>query len=280
MDPRFDRKPSDEIAESTDFHQLDPRNQKEGDTMNFIETLKNLGGVKPCPTTEWVGEGDIKTARVCRICHGTGTVLDLAPLLAKPDKLRDCVNEFLLKIKEKAECPKCGGLKKEMTIDGPLPCMQCNGAGYLYVYPVTPYVIGPQRAGNLVYEVARQLGGTAVVAEEVIEVQSISADAGCEPPEDNEVVVYNDTFAGDHCFRQLTKYRLSLPIPDNAMVLFVTDRVDNQEMLSCTRTLYEGDGAPEFGWARKILPYVLALVSTEDTVDSKWKVISMHKESK
>ena len=71
--------------------------------MSFIETLRSIGGVKPCPdccnedgTARFpcgVGKyiNRVNESRECASCHGTGQIIDLAPLLAKPSYLEDTV---------------------------------------------------------------------------------------------------------------------------------------------------------------------------------------------
>jgi hypothetical protein len=210
--------------------------------VDFIETLKSLGGVKPCLICG--GKGSIHAIEPievdidsCRNCHGTGQILDLAPLLAKPWVLDGLIGQWLRR-------------PQQNELFDSLPNATSKGVRD------SVYVVGPQHAHSLVYEVARQLGGTCVTVS-------------CE---------YDDKFNS-----KPTYWDLSLPIPPDATVLFVTDRVDNQEMLSCMRALYVGDGSPEFGWARKILPHTLALVANTQEFDGvqgqKYTVISLHKET-
>jgi len=163
--------------------------------MNFIEVLRAVGGVKPCNkcyskhATEMTKNEGIEYVTDCDYCHGTGTVLDLVSLLAKPKELTSCLGELL---------------DANSIVGGVY-----HGMGNLHV-------VGPQRASNLVYEVARQLGGTAAVAEPnfVKDDAYLSVGGGTQ-----RFVCY-----------QHQGYRLSLPIPDSATVLFVTDRVDVQEV--------------------------------------------------
>lgn len=115
--------------------------------MSFLETLKAVGGVKPCSKC-CDADGSAKYPCgvgkyidhknqdvVCPACHGTGQILDLAPLLAKPKALRDVV-----------EC---------------LIHRQVPGGNDVDTFAVrlfdekNLYVIGPQRAHSLVYEIAR-----------------------------------------------------------------------------------------------------------------------------
>jgi hypothetical protein len=204
--------------------------------MDFIEKLKSVGGVKRCAFEKCgrtVGAG-------CQFCYGTGQILDLAPLLAKPKVLENIVREAWVR--------EWVDFFKNFSTDGNL----C--------------VIGPQRASNLVYEVARQLGGSAVVMEshwhKIDKMENIGNDE-----EDHAVTVVPYT------------YRLSLPIPLDATILFVTDRVDEKEMNQIIIACEEQEVGP--------LGYVLALVSDRDTLDvteavgegtEPLKVISLHKE--
>jgi hypothetical protein len=202
--------------------------------MDFIEQLKSVGGVKPCQFSmcdKGILPGDMYSLEthertgpvLCAHCHGTGQILDLAPLLAKPWVLDDVVR-LLLQI-------ECFNERVDLT--------------------QVKYVVGPQRAHSLVYEVARQLGGTAVVA--VLEWTQQHRMFG------SEFVVGN--------------YRLSLPIPDNATVLFVTDRV-NKETIKWMEPVIRQSGS------HSTLPYALCLVNDllEDVILAGTKIISLHKE--
>ena len=77
-------------------------------------------------------------------------------------------------------------------------------------------------------------------------------------------------------------YFLSLPIPDSATVLFVTDRMDWKEMNDIMQ-------AADTAGNMNILPYILCLVSSirERTPEENWKlgcrvsamkIISLHQE--
>jgi len=202
---------------------------------DFIETLRSVGGVKPCPCFTLEGSGDVITCTPvshCPNCHGTGSIIDLAPLLAKPKELEDCVKELI------------------PLFNPP-------------VYP-SPHVVGPQRAHSLVYEVARQLGGTAVTVkpEEPI-LKDIFADMkrrGLCYDADLEIKV-----------NAARGYRLSLPIPPDATVLFVTDKTDEQEIKAIINLVTKP------GNNTHTLPYVLALVSDKQAI-AGFKVISLHQE--
>jgi RNA polymerase subunit RPABC4/transcription elongation factor Spt4 len=206
---------------------------------NFIETLKSVGGVKPCNELHRDGQViDLKTGvqivpsatgdDCCPVCHGTGTVLDLAPLLAKPDKLNEVATELLSLVS------------------------RYSGQTWRHIH-----IVGPQRAHSLVYEIARQLGGSAVVIIE--EETSICPRCG----EDTKSV-------HTPCHRineRFEYYHLSLPIPDNATVLFVTDRLDEKEMreiIGITDEVVKG--------SKGFLPYILCLVSglAELTIEREW----------
>jgi len=106
--------------------------------MNFIKTLKSVGGVKPCTYSD-CNDGITKDDKFCPMCHGDGEVLDLAPLLAKPRDLEAPVKDLVTQV-----------CLKDKFWDG------------AYGKDKSIHVVGPQRASNLVYEVARQLGGMAV----------------------------------------------------------------------------------------------------------------------
>jgi uncharacterized protein YbjQ (UPF0145 family) len=137
------------------------------------------------------------------------------------------------------------------------------------------YVIGPQRASNLVYEVARQLGGAAVVAIEQHSHHFTQAGA--------EISIQ------PYMHQCIITSSLSLPIPDKATVLFVTDKMDENEMLGIIETtiqsltirqVHPGDDA-----AVSIFPCVLCLVNQNSNelirghTTSGWKqgkIISLH----
>jgi hypothetical protein len=222
--------------------------------MNFIETLKSVGGVKPCPNRKKAEgvlyEGPADFSCSCPKCHGTGQILDLNLLLAKPKELELVLREHLTFLR--------------MT-DAHVAMPSDTG---------TLYVIGPQRAHSLVYEVARQLGGTAVVAEPVQTIVETRAELL-----DGKRIIGVEK---GPTIIQKEGYRLSLLIPPDATVLFVTDRVDEKELsavMEATMTSAPKNKPHEF------LPYVLALVSDRDEWEfpdpekTKWKVISLHKET-
>lgn len=258
--------------------------------MNFIETLKSIGGVKPCPCTErrfdeegkytkmddriamYVGpvlkegEDPIASMQPCHLCHGTGTILDLAPLLAKPKELAPFVGLALVELFKAEGLTGFVGDKREIPIDKDY------------------FVVGPQRAHSLVYEVARQLGGTAVTCfdHDAETKHNLNAWANCEctcPACKRDMLSF------------VASYRLSLPIPPDATCLFVTDRVDEKEMNAVVLTV-----APEpcgFRFAGgTVLPYVLALIGGEKLIieghtdkatgfvpPSSLQVISLHQEN-
>ena len=188
--------------------------------MDFIETLRSVGGVKPCwqcSTPQPTPPG--KRITVTCFCRGTGQILDLAPLLAKPKVLgEDCARILCNKLynKQDTKTPAFDVWKESMNF----------------------HIVGPQRAHSLVYEIARQLGGTTVVAE---------------PGYREETLEWDDA-RGDQIVYCKDGYNLSLPIPSDATVLFVTDRVDEKELLWVFRALTLGrDPLP-------ILPYLLCLI--------------------
>lgn len=218
--------------------------------MDFIETLRSVGGVKPCPTCEGRGKLSLASLRSqeermpsepCTDCHGTGQVLDLAPLLADAGgELIDVAHSLLgMAGFESGSCSVCHEVwskPKDHIV-----------------------VVGPQRASNIVYEVSRQLGGTAVVAQDEYVPDEVYTSV---------------TGRSNHACYQRKGYRLSLPIPESVTVLFVTDRMDEKEMATITDSVHN-----PIRW----LPYVLTLVSNKDTLHGprgadELKVISLHQE--
>jgi hypothetical protein len=200
--------------------------------MTFIETLKSVGGVKPCPSC---AGGYIphlnRKEELCSNCHGKSYTLDLAPLLAKPRLLKELIGELLY-----TEIDGESLLKKWYTPDTRDDL----------------YIVGPQRASNLVYEVARQIGGTAVVS----------------------IPIYDD---GD----VVDGYRLSIHISPDATVLFVTDRLGEQELtdVMCATMKTAPKDKPH-----KFMKEVLMLVSRigfwqfPNPERTSWKIISLHQE--
>ena len=235
--------------------------------MKFIETLQAVGGVKPCPCCS--GTGTMMTAsdpskpllsssQKCSECHSTGRFLDLAPLLAKPMGLRQMVDSLLFKCHMSIPCEF-----PPVAINDKAPLGYSVHEEYHY-YPcgnLNVHVVGPRP--TLTYEVARQLGGTAVVAEPKYGIEWIKdadEESGRRPS----------------CLRQ--GYRLSLPIPDSATVLFVTDRFDESEMMSIMNS---ATSSGKF----TVLPYILSLVWDGKemplhamTGKETFKVISLHQE--
>jgi hypothetical protein len=238
--------------------------------MDFIEQLKLVGGVKPCPkckrTERALSLVDLPMPEPgmpgCELCNSTGTVLDLAPLLARPELLDRKVGDLCYRFIEDD--------KKEYYAN-----REKNGYGH---YP-QPHrfknliVVGPQRANSLVYEVARQLGGTAVVAEP-IEVMFDCKTCTHKHENDCGGCVIKRKYG-------VLKYRLSLPIPPDATVLFVTDRVHQKEMYAIMEHVMTSVPKDK---PHKFLPYLLALVSEyakwefPDPEETQWQVISLHKE--
>jgi len=213
---------------------------RKGEAMTFIETLKSVGGVKPCLKCSGTGDrfrlGDGQDR--CNDCEGTGKILDLAPLLARPKELGECVEKLVI---------------------AQLPHTQPNHG---------LAIVGPQRAHSLVYEVARQLGGTAVVMIEDIEIAETTTKIMVDDVED---VVTRKVV-------ERQGYRLSLPIPPDATVLFVTDRMDEQEMMAIMNC---ATSSGKF----TVLPYILSLVWDGKemplhamTGKETFKVISLHQE--
>jgi hypothetical protein len=270
--------------------------------MNFIETLKSVGGVKPRPcgisSQELTQAYAWRHPNGCPECHGTGSIIDLAPLLAKPKELEDCVRDLCFPYKEISMKGLCGVCCKDLNGGVGFCSLPCQGIwlnthevnGYAYGHrieqglgsygyylgkkppekacirvpmfsknEVNLHVIGPQRASNLVYEVARQLGGTAVVAE----------PDNIEDTRDGIGGVWN------------TIYYLSLPIPDSATVLFVTDKWDKTEMTQVVQTTITSNEKA------KALDYLLCLIGPEKTeqeldcrfgTNGRMKVISLQQE--
>jgi hypothetical protein len=221
--------------------------------MNFIETLKSIGGVKPCskcqllvftPETPKEARDRMrkKSAEDCPDCHGTGQILDFAPLLASTKHLSQWMSVLRLT----------------------MPPIPGHGENIC--------VVGPQRASNLVYEIARQLGGTAVVVEPIHDTVERTGSMPSVPA----IYVEGNSWV----FTDITGYRLSMPIPPDATVLFVTDRYDWEEMRNLIGLM---DGLD------KVLPYVLTLIGVQEDVEfvcqtshgpneSTFKVISLHQE--
>ena len=208
---------------------MDEARREEEENQMFIKTLRNVGGVKPCPECAGEGMNVERTGSMvtfatnsfpCVSCHGTGQILDPAPLLAKPKELGNVVSEL------------CHEFRRAV----------CSWKDL--------HVIGTPRAHSLVYEVARQLGGTAAVA---IENHDYSRANGL----------------------YISCYRLSLPIPPDATVLFVTDRVDDSgEMLNVME---------EERSKAAVLPYVLCLIAKDDVTglhnrDQVLKIITLHQD--
>jgi len=264
--------------------------------MNFIETLRSVGGVKPCPIPNdpeqaldiacaacgkaiSFSKGEVYRTWCSYVCydHAEG-VLDLAPLLAKPKELRVPVEHLIH--------TKCPGATDDV-----------DTFAVRYYDSKNIHVIGPQRASNLVYECTRQLGVTAVTAsiptdvveaknrlmsliEYIEEVRRLEMKSDCRLTAcfDNLERIASDVglSIGYDTRGQTEKgYRLSIPIPDDATVLFVTDRLDEKEMQEITQCV-----SNPIRW----LPYILALVSDRDElVDGprgaeRQRVIALHKE--
>jgi hypothetical protein len=223
--------------------------------MNLKATLQQLGGVKPCPHTHDGPNMGVKADNMymsaggiipCPQCHGTGSIIDLAPLLARPKDLTDVVAEIL-------NSPDLGSATK------------WDKTGFYGAH-----VVGPQRASNLVYEIARQLGGTAVVANEVKGMRNV------EPVANMGDMLQ---FMGE---LYTTGHRLSLHIPEDSTVLFVTDRLDEKEMAEVVK-------ATRLRVLCSNLPYILCLVSDRSEADLRpegcymqtvdlWKIISLYQE--
>ena len=237
--------------------------------MDFLETLKQLGGIKPCEkcggsTYEFATD---RPGIKCHFCKD-GAVIDLAPLLAKPYMLDRYATMLLY--------------NSGVLSDRELMNLIDDGATSLAGKSVrTIRVVGPQRAHSLVYEVARQLGGTAMVAERIVEVNLITADEGLVAPEDESIAEFNDTYSGDVCMRKLYRYRLFSIVPDNATILLVTDKLVEKEMNEVYREAHCG--------VLDVLPYILCLVGPDHELDktTQWKdgnwiggfkVVSLHQE--
>jgi len=241
--------------------------------MNFIETLKSVGGVKPCPDCKGCGKIDSDFGNIvpCLNCHGTGQALNFAPLLAKPGALSVYV-EVMLK------------------------SLGYNWHARWFKIEQPKVIVGPQRAHSMVYEVSRQLGGTAVVAERCLPDEAVKFAHQVEmdlSAIESEILSHDGTkriFSEWSCPAHTKKwakdlqsigYRLSLPIPPDATVLFVTDRVDEKEMDQVIHATWNPDMGTPFP---TILPYILALISSTETYRLPWinekgfKVISLHQE--
>jgi hypothetical protein len=246
--------------------------------MNFIEVLKSVGGDKPCGKCEGIGQYDGPPTKtnslgggICEVCHGTGQIIDLAPLLAKPKELSDVVGEY-----DNANKNTLLSKLSRQPLTDNISCLW-----RLREERPELYVIGPQRAHSLVYEVARQLGGTAVVVTSPNYLLENASNYFAK------MSTSNLAFSDENGFKRLlleeSKVRISLPIPDNATVLFVTDRYDEQEMDWIIRTTWNPDMKTLLP---TMLPYVLSLVSGTEIhrvpwiIDQGFKIISLHQESK
>jgi hypothetical protein len=220
--------------------------------MNFIETLKNIDSVKTCDSCNGSGKeykkqvdagtmAEFMLNEKCWRCKGTGQILDLVPLLTKPKKLANVVDELMW--------------------------LNCDDSIVRSLGDTSNlHVVGPQRASNLIYEVASQLGGTAVVCFPV-ETILVGHPAIPKSLEDMKWVTMKSV-----------KLSLSLPISPDTTVLFVTDQFDEEEMKTVVGCVKK----------RRLLPYILCLVSgavsktsVEGTepwiVDSnEFEVISLH----
>jgi hypothetical protein len=251
--------------------------------MDFIETLKSVGGVKPCPCKN--DEQDDVVHAVD--CHGTGQILDLAPLLANPHHLKDTAFALKEKLAEAVTVSEDGqrssncSLRDYGTKENRANCLIWEALSHQF----SPYVIGPQRASNLVYETSRQLGGTAVVAIEDFKWEVVDTiDSGYED------IVQQMNHRGEmyRIGRKQSGYRLSLPIPPDATVLFVTDRLTKSDEEWVTAVLDSPStgipGVPLYETV-KYLDYVLCLVADVSSFGifcgpghSPGKVISLHQE--
>ena len=231
--------------------------------MNFIETLKSVGGVKPCLICG--GKGSIHAIEPievdidsCRNCHGTGQILDLAPLLASGRYLLNQVGDLVEKL------------------------IEADNNAESWHYPPGPthnnlHVVGPQRAAFLIYEVACQLGGTAVVAEPEYGIKEVSRK--------EEHIALQVDFDRGYTIIQ-SGYHLSIPIPPDATCLFVTDKMDEKEMTAVVEATVCGPCGPH----GNALPYMLCLVSSLNELhvtrkgpgwampSDPFKVISLHQE--
>jgi hypothetical protein len=209
--------------------------------MNFIETLRSVGGVKPCDgcTNGKYTIGGVESPAeqaVCGLCHGTGRIIDLAPLLAKPKDLERLLPTLLYGNEQ---------LKEELV---------CNERE-VAVHELGWCVVGPQRAHSLVCEVARQLGGTAVVAEPKYAVR-IKERFLTKNGEVSRILY--ETVSLDMTEAVRDGYHLALHIPDTATVLFVTDRVDEIEFYQVLRAVTLGTNP------KVILPFLLCLIKGEE----------------
>jgi hypothetical protein len=137
------------------------------------------------------------------------------------------------------------------------------------------YVVGPQRAYPLIYEIARQLGGTAAAAIEDFKWEVVdTCDSGYED------IVQQMNHRGEmyRIGRKCSGYRLSTPIPATATVLFVTDDFKSVSEFN------EWHGCVDK--SVKFLPYVLTLMNSSGCLLHKepgwsngFKIISLHQEN-
>lgn len=206
--------------------------------MNFIETLKSVGGFKPCRFCGGTGKTDEDDGKGPLPCECVEE-FDLAPLLARPDHVATVSGLLTVDLFKQIELNKLVG--EEVVPEIP--------------FFTNLHVVGPQRASNLVYEVARQLGGTAV-------------NIGWQRQ------VYENPALGESInFVQV----LSTPVPESATVLFVTDAFHND--------MTEFDNILKLVSKSKKLPYILCLVNfsgADGITDAKIgraDIISLHKEN-
>ena len=235
---------------------------------SFIEALRSVGGVKPCPKCAGGYVSHLNRAEeLCDNCHGKTYTIDLAPLLAKPKEL----SEVAFNLGAHLGCALVGADKGWVNN---LCRTSDELARIIGRHVKNLHVIGPQRAGNLIFKVAEQLGGTAVTVkpEEPI-LKDIFADMkrrGLCYDADLEIKV-----------NAARGYRLSLPIPPDATVLFVTDKAEGEELSQIIQATDSANGCVT------ILPYILCLVSTASAEKlaerlangrktSGMKIISLH----
>jgi hypothetical protein len=184
--------------------------------------------------------------KYCPQCHGTDNYLDLVPLLAKPKELEGVVLSMLDRL-----------------------AMETDSQHWYQEEGTTGVVVGPQRAHSLIYEVARQLGGTAVVAIPQMTFGIKKTFKSRYP-----VGTLFESISPNDMGMEITGYNLSLPIPSDATALFVTDKYDVNEMSSLA-----GCVSNPIRW----LPYVLSLVTDTDVHhgprgQDNMKIISLHEE--
>jgi orotate phosphoribosyltransferase len=208
--------------------------------MDIIETLKDLSGY-------WKYEGGKYLAKLA-----SGKVSDvycnLSVLTCRPWLLATAVEDLLINRLEKV----------------------VDAAPRRYFHNKNLYVCGPAIGGvMLAYEIARQLGGTAIVTEPVYELGRKTFSEGGWSSSEITCSRLKD-HAGQKHYVEKTGQQLNHKIPEGATVLFVTDHIitgkSTREMVNAVNP----DIAKNFG-RFTILPYILCLVNCGGKKSVDWE---------